>query len=92
MIRWMAKYFNGVSPMLIDGVLYFSIAIFQFLQTAFSSDEAGKFIDLELLFYIKTLVGSAAAGLLAIKLFRSTTFADHKAKTAGDTQQFTLKG
>jgi len=85
MIQWAAKYFEGISPMFIDGLLYASIAIFQFLQTAFGSDEAGKFIDLQLLFYVKTAVGCTASGLLAIKLYRSTSYADHKEMKKNET-------
>jgi len=80
-----SDWFANVPPMFIDGALYFALAIFQFLQIQLASDEAGKFMSLELLWYLKTFVGSAAAGLLAIKLFRSTQFATHMANKKGDT-------
>ncbi len=86
MIAWASKYFSGIPPMFIDGILYAAIAVFAFLQTTLATDEAGKFIDLKWLFYFKTFVGSTSAGLLAIKLYRSTSYADHvetkKAATA----------
>ena len=66
----------------IDGAIYASLAAFQFLQIQFASDEAGKYIDLRWLFWIKTAVGCAAAALLAVKLFRSTAFADHISQKA----------
>ena len=85
MIKYLQTYFAGIPATFIDGFLYLCIAIFQFLQTAFGSDEASKYIDLEVLFYIKTFVGAIAAGLLAVKLYRSTGFADHK-RMKQDTQ------
>jgi hypothetical protein len=78
MIRRVANYFSNIPPMFIDGSIYVILAVFGFLQTQFGSDEASKFISAELLFYLKNLVGSVSAGLLALKLFRSTSYADHK--------------
>ena len=85
MIRAIAKYFQGIPSMFIDGALYFLIAVFMFLQAQFGSDEAGKFIELEPLFWIKTFVGAVSAGLLAVKLFRSNEYAEHKRAKNGDT-------
>lgn len=88
MIKYLQNYFVSIPATFVDGFLYMCIAMFQFLQTAFASDEAGKYIDLEYLFYIKTFVGVIAAGLLSIKLYRSTGFAEHK-RTKEQTQFYT---
>jgi hypothetical protein len=65
--------------MYIDGVLYVCIAVFTFLQTQFGGDEAAKYITPVDLFWLKLVVGALAAGALALKLYRSTAFADNKA-------------
>ena len=83
MIKRAADYLSALPAIFIDGSLYMLLAVFQFLQIQFASDEASKFIGLEVLFYIKTGVGSCAAGLLAVKLFRSTAFADHQNNKTG---------
>lgn len=63
----------------IDGTLYVSIAVFTFLQGVFGSDEAVKLMPVMLLFISKVTVGAIAAGSLALKMFRSTQFAEGKA-------------
>ena len=88
-IKFLAKYFDGMSPVFIDGMLYVLIAIFQFWQLAIGSDEAAKLINIKVLFWSKFLIGTGAAALLATKLFRSTSFSDHQRKTSGDTQIWT---
>lgn len=86
MLLRLNKYLSDIPAIVIDGALYTALAMVLFLQNQFASDEAGKFISLEWLFYIKTVVGVFAAGLLAVKLFRSTAFAEHKQqKKADDT-------
>ncbi len=78
------------SPVFQDGLIYFLLAIFAFLQVQFGSDEAGKFIALQPLFWLKTITGAASAGLLALKLFRSRSYADHqdqKEKVASETEK-----
>ncbi len=64
--------------MWIDGVLYSCIALFGFLQAYFSSEEAYKYLNPYVLFWIKAAVGGLGSVAGALKMFRSTTFADHK--------------
>jgi hypothetical protein len=64
--------------MWIDGVLYSCIALFGFLQAYFTSEESYKYVNPYVLFWIKGAVGSAGAVAGALKMFRSTTFADHQ--------------
>jgi len=82
MIRSTMNYITKPPPIpsaYIDGYLYVGIAFFGALTAAFGSDEAAKFISAEVLFWLRTMVGAVAAGLLALKMFRSDSFANHKA-------------
>jgi hypothetical protein len=95
MLRWAQNYFISLKPVFIDGTLYVLIAIFQYLQTEFGSDDAEKFLAPMALFYIKLVVGPIAAALLALKMFRSTSFADHKEEKklieSGNTEMLNKK-
>lgn len=89
MLRYVANYLQTIPPVFLDGSLYFLIAVFAFLQTSFGSDEAAKFVDATPLYWIRTVLGSFSAGLLAVKMFRSTAFAEHQqAKKDGNTNFF----
>lgn len=66
-----------------DALLYVFLAICQFWQQIFGGDDAPKFLTPAQLFWTKAAVGTLAAGLLALKLYRSTGFADYKAKKNG---------
>ena len=79
MIRWAATYFGSIPAMFIDGTIYFALAILTFLTTNLGTDEAAKYVSPAVLFWLKTGLGAVASGLLAIKMFRSTAYADHQA-------------
>lgn len=80
------------SAMRVDGSTYIGIAFFGALQTAFGSDEAAKWIAPETLFWCRTICGATWQSLLAFKLFRSTSYANHlDAKTAEGKQIDPLK-
>ena len=64
----------------IDGYLYGGIAIFGSLTGSFSTDEAKVFISPAFLFYGKTFFAAITAGLLAAKMYRSTTFSKQQDK------------
>lgn len=68
--------------MVFDGIIYVLVQMLTVLSTQFGTDEAAKYIAPTELFWIKIVIGEVAAGCLAIKMFRSTTFADHLKKTA----------
>lgn len=78
MILKIYQYFMKVSPMFIDGFIYVCIQILTVLSTQIGTDEAAKYITPTLLFWIKILVGELAAGFLAVKMYRSTQYADHQ--------------
>lgn len=62
----------------IDGCTYLGIAFVTSLNTSFGSDEASKWIAPQTLFWFRTNGAAIVAGLLAVKLFRSTSFAHHQ--------------
>lgn len=70
--------------MWIDSVLYVGIGMFTFMQGFLSSDEAYKYIDPYLLFWLKLCVGSLAAGAASLKMYRSTGFAEHQQNRNGN--------
>lgn len=81
MIRFTYNYFTKLPPIpsaYIDGCLYVLIALFGALTAAMGSDESSKYISGEWLFWVRTFCGVNSAALLALKMFRSTGFADHK--------------
>lgn len=73
---------NGITPTQLDGTLYVLIAVFGAIQTFFSSDDAYKYVNPYILFWIKGASGFALAGVSALKMFRSTAYADQVKKDA----------
>lgn len=67
-----------------DAILYTLIAVCGALTAAFGSDDAAKYVTPEHLFWLKTIFGSAGAGMLALKMYRSTAFADWQARKNGN--------
>jgi len=82
------KQLTEIPGVAIDGATYVLLALFMFLQQHFGSDDAAKFFSPVTLFYLKGVIGGCSAVLLAIKLFRSTAFAEHR-KVTGETDFLT---
>ena len=74
------------SGMFIDGATYVLIAFCTAMSAAFGTDEAAKYISPVWLFWLRLIFNSFGASLLALKMYRSTGFADHKAKQNGNTE------
>ena len=87
MIRWAANYLASVPAVFIDGSTYIAIAVFAAALTMYSSDDAAKYVDPETLWKVKGGLGVVSAGLLALKMFRSTAYAEHQEdkRRSGDT-------
>lgn len=79
MIKAAANYFAAVPTVFIDGLLYCLIALFMFCQTYFGGDEAAKYIDPTMKFWLNGVIGAAGAICGALKMFRSNSFAEHQA-------------
>lgn len=77
MIRYLYRYTKDIPAIWLDGCLYVAVAVFMFLQNQFGSDEAAKYVSPHGLFWITTIVGALGAGALALKLFRSSSYAEH---------------
>lgn len=60
----------------IDGTLYVCIAAFTFIQAFFTSDESYKYMSPTFLYWIKFSVGLIGAVAAALKMYRSTAYAD----------------
>jgi hypothetical protein len=76
-----------LSSVFLDGAIYVAIALFAFLQTQFGGDEAAKHISAQVLFWLKLHVGSFAACALALKMYRSTAYADSKSAQRSSDQK-----
>lgn len=74
-----------VSPVFLDGFLWALVALFMFQQAFLSTEEAYKYCNPTLLFWIKFTVGSLGAMVGSLKAFRSTSFAHHLAEKAAET-------
>lgn len=91
MIKSAAKYLGEIPAVFIDGALYVWIGVLTFLATQIGSDDAAKYIEAQVLFWLKTGIGSFSTGLVSLKMYRSTSYADHQIekKKTGDTQFIT---
>lgn len=85
MIKKFFNYFAGIKPVWIDGSIYVMMAVTSANAAMLSSDNAAKYISAQVLFYM--LWGNLVVdgGLLALKMFRSTAFADHKQQVKDET-------
>ena len=67
-----------MKPVHIDGILYVLMAVAASVVASMSTDEAVKFISPETLFWAKAVAECFGAGAGALKMFRSTSYADAK--------------
>ena len=76
----------NIPAVFIDGGLYALSMMLVALQSQFASEEAVKFLSPDTLFWTRTVVSALAAFTLALKMFRSSSYADHqKNKVSIDT-------
>lgn len=67
-----------IPPVFIDGLTYVLIAFFGAWAATFSTEEAAKYISPQVLFWLRAVCASSGATLLAMKMFRSTSYSDHQ--------------
>lgn len=72
--------------MILDAIVYVSIAVLTALNTQIGTDEAAKYIDPVTLFWVKIVAGCSTAGFLALKMFRSETFSKWKQERNGNAK------
>lgn len=79
--------------MFIDGLIYVWLSVNSAWMGILSSDSARQFVGPITLFWANAFCITMNAGLLALKMFRSTTFADHQRdkKALADLQTQTQK-
>lgn len=78
MIRKLQQYFSGISPTFIDGLLYVMIAVFGAGVVSFTSEEAYKYINPFVLYWLTETSKWGLAAVTALKMFRSTSYAEHQ--------------
>jgi hypothetical protein len=87
MLKAVSKYFSDIPGVFIDGVLYCAISWFIFAQGFLGGDEAAKWLEPETKFWLNFFIGSGGCIAGSLKMFRSSTYADHQAeKKSGNTQ------
>jgi hypothetical protein len=78
MLKLTYSYFSTIPAVFIDGAIYVLLAISATWAAALTSDIAHTLMGPVLLFWVSSTNASAGAALLALKMFRSTAFADHQ--------------
>ena len=68
-----------------DGWLYGIIAIAGSITVSLGTDEAFNLFSPQTLFWAKSICGSISAGALAVKMYRSTTYAQIKSDSTPDS-------
>lgn len=69
-----------------DGLIYVLIALFGATGAALGTDDAAKYIEPATLWYAKSICNAIAASLLALKMYRSTTYSDARDALNGVTK------
>ncbi len=83
MIAWL----RDLRPVHIDGAIFVLIAVTMAMAITLGTDDAGKYIAPATLFYLKNIVAWTSAGFLALKMFRSASYAhDVKEQQTGLTE------
>ena len=72
-----------------DGYLYATIAVAGSIAASLSTDEAFNLFQGPKLFWGKAICGCIGAGALAVKMYRSTTFAQIKSDSTPDSTVIT---
>ena len=78
MLLKIQKYFETVKPVTVDGTIAVLVAMLIALQTYLSNDDIYKYMAPMLIFYLKMIIGTIAAGLTALQYFRSKAYAEHR--------------
>ena len=78
MLAAIANYFKTVPSVFIDGLVWVFIAEFAYCQSYFGTDEAVKYLSPRSRFWLLFAIGSGAVMCGALKMFRSTSYADHQ--------------
>ena len=80
------KQISDIPGAYIDCALYLAITLFGALSEILDSEDAKGYIPTSYLFWSKSFCAVAWKVALALKLFRSTAFADHKLEVKENTE------
>lgn len=81
------RFFPDTKPVVVDGWLYVTIAVSGAAMTYLGEDSSYKYLDPYFIFYAKGASGLILQAANALKMFRSTGYAQHlEAKRTGNTQ------
>jgi hypothetical protein len=72
----------AIPVMWVDALIVFLVAMLTTMATAFTSEEAYKYVNPFVLFWTKICVGSFASGLVALQSFRNRIYAEHMQRKA----------
>lgn len=76
--RFLTWLSGSIPPVVFDGLVYTAIAALNAFAAGIGSDEAAKFISPMPLFWMRLLSYVFAQTMLAVKMFRSTGYADYQ--------------
>jgi hypothetical protein len=80
MLTWIVNKYGNMKPVVIDGFLYVVIAMAASVEVNLTSDDCYKYMNPYVIWYAKMLVAVFAAGVTALKMFRSTSYSEHQAE------------
>lgn len=69
---------TSLKPCHIDGIIFCCIAFFGSMAASLSTDDAAKYIGASTLWYEKNISTAIGATCLALKMYRSTTYAKYR--------------
>lgn len=74
----MIKKLLSTPPVVIDGTLYVTMALFGAVEGYFTGKEAYEYVNPYAIFWIKGFCIVLLAMCMALKTFRSTTYSEHQ--------------
>lgn len=81
----MIKRITDAPAAVVDLWIYIGIGFLTAVGVCLGTDDAGRYIPLELLFWLKMGVNSSNAGLLAAKMYRSQAYGEHLRRKEAET-------
>lgn len=80
MITWLVNKYGNMKPVVLDGALYVIIAVCGTITAILTSEEVYKYMNPYFVFYFKVINEIFTAAATALKMYRSTSYADHAAE------------
>jgi len=77
MLKAVQKYFSEIPPVFLDGCIAVNIAVLATMSMYFSTEEAAKYIDPQVRFWLLLGVGCSLQGMHALSKFRDGTYGRH---------------